>query len=50
MVFGTASGFGTLDAAGRAVIDVASLTVAQGFVIEGEADFDRAGRERLVGG
>jgi hypothetical protein len=43
VVFGSASGFGTADAAGRQVIDLASLTASQGFVIEGENPNDRAG-------
>ena len=48
MVFGTASGFGTVDGNGRAVIDLAnagsSFTATQGFVIQGDAAGDSAGR------
>ena len=43
VVFGTASGFGTVDGAGRAVIELSGLTAAQGFIIQGEAADDQAG-------
>ena len=44
VVFGASSGFGTTDGAGRQVIDVSTLTPAQGFVIRGDAANDRTGR------
>ncbi len=44
VVFGTAAGFGTLDGTGRRVIDLTALAPAQGFVIQGHAADDRAGR------
>ncbi|WP_439597290.1 VCBS domain-containing protein [Falsiroseomonas sp.] len=44
VVFGTASGFGTVDGTGRHVLDLTSLTPAQGFVIQGDAAGDLAGR------
>jgi Ca2+-binding RTX toxin-like protein len=43
VVFGSASGFGTADGAGRQVIDLTSLTAAEGFIIQGDAAYDRAG-------
>lgn len=43
VVFGSASGFGTADASGRRVIDLTSLTPAQGFIIQGDAEGDIAG-------
>lgn len=43
VLFGTASGFGTADGSGRQVIDLATLTAAQGFIIQGDAAADRAG-------
>ena len=43
VVFGSASGFGSADATGRQVIDLTTLTAAQGFIIQGDAGGDRAG-------
>ena len=43
MIFGSASGFGS-DVGGRQVIDLTSLTASQGFIIQGDAVSDRAGR------
>jgi VCBS repeat-containing protein len=43
VVFGSASGFGTADGAGRRVIDLTTLTAAQGFIIQGDEASDRAG-------
>jgi len=43
VVFGSGSGFGTADAAGRRVIDLTTLTAAQGFIIQGDVAGDRAG-------
>ncbi|WP_395686132.1 beta strand repeat-containing protein [Aestuariivirga sp.] len=43
VVFGSASGFGTVDATGRWVIDLTFLTATQGFIIQGDVDFDGAG-------
>ena len=42
VLFGSASGFGTT-VGGRQVIDLTSLTPAQGFIIQGDAASDRAG-------
>ncbi|NKB55075.1 MAG: hypothetical protein GKS00_01955 [Alphaproteobacteria bacterium] len=42
VVFGKASGFGT-DIGGRQVIDLTTLPVADGFIIQGDAAADRAG-------
>ncbi len=47
VVFGSVSGFGnTVTTAGiaRQVIDLTTLTAAQGFVIQGDTESDRAGR------
>ncbi len=44
VVFGSASGFGTADGAGRQVIDLTTLTAAQGFVIQGDGSDDQTGR------
>jgi len=44
VVFGTASGFGTADGSGRQVIDLTSLSGTEGFVIQGDAAGDQAGR------
>jgi VCBS repeat-containing protein len=43
VLFGTASGFGTADGTGRQVIDLATLSAAQGFIIQGDATGDDAG-------
>ncbi|RJF88260.1 hypothetical protein D3874_15595 [Oleomonas cavernae] len=43
VIFGTTAGFGT-DVGGRQVIDLTTLSAAQGFIIQGDADFDGAGR------
>ena len=48
VVFGTASGFGT-DVSGRQVIDLASLSASEGFVIQGDAAGDFAGRSVSMG-
>nr|WP_248285318.1 FG-GAP-like repeat-containing protein [Alteriqipengyuania abyssalis] len=42
VIFGSASGFGT-DVGGRQVIDLTSLSSAQGFIIQGDAAGDAAG-------
>ena len=42
VVFGTASGFGT-DVGGRQVIDLTTLSAAQGFIIQGDDPIDQAG-------
>ncbi len=42
VVFGSASGFGTA-AGGRQVIDLTTLSAAQGFIIQGDAGADQAG-------
>ncbi|MFM8745887.1 MAG: beta strand repeat-containing protein [Aestuariivirga sp.] len=43
VVFGSGSGFGTVDATGRLVIDLTTLTPAQGFIIQGDTAVDHAG-------
>ena len=43
VVFGGVGGFGAADATGRKVLDVTTLTAAQGFVIQGDTANDRAG-------
>ena len=43
VVFGTASGFGT-DVGGRRVLDLTTLSAAEGFIIQGDATDDRAGQ------
>jgi hypothetical protein len=43
VIFGKAGGFGTVDGTGRAVIDLTTLAVADGFIIQGDAAGDRAG-------
>ncbi len=43
VIFGTRSGFGTA-VGGRQVINAATLTAAQGFVVVGDAAYDNAGR------
>ncbi|MCP4386463.1 MAG: hypothetical protein GY798_34485, partial [Hyphomicrobiales bacterium] len=42
VVFGSGSGFGS-DVGGRQVIDLTSLSAAEGFIIQGDAGGDRAG-------
>ena len=42
VVFGTASGFGT-NVGGRQVIDLTTLSAAEGFIIQGDAADDRTG-------
>ena len=42
VIFGRASGFGTVDGSGRAVIDLTSLTPAQGFIIQGDLASDQS--------
>ncbi len=42
VVFGSGTGFGT-SVGGRQVIDLASLTATQGFIIQGDTAFDQAG-------
>ena len=42
VVFGGGAGFG-VDVAGRQVVDLTGLAAAQGFIIQGDAAFDRAG-------
>ncbi len=43
IVFGGAGGFGTADGSRRQVIDLTSLTVSQGFIIQGDVNLDNAG-------
>src|SRR4051812_49812485 len=43
VVFGKASGFGTTDGAGRAVIDLTTLLASDGFIVRGDAADDYAG-------
>jgi hypothetical protein len=43
VVFGKASGFGTVDGTGRAVIDLTNLSPADGFIVEGDTGYDNAG-------
>ncbi|MEP2927352.1 MAG: hypothetical protein ABJP31_25070, partial [Bauldia litoralis] len=43
VVFGKASGFGTVDGSGRAMIDLSSFTAATGFIIQGDEADDWAG-------
>ncbi|MCP4382235.1 MAG: hypothetical protein GY798_12625, partial [Hyphomicrobiales bacterium] len=43
VVFGSGSGFGS-DVVGRQVIDLSSLSAAEGFIIQGDAAGDRVGR------
>jgi hypothetical protein len=43
VVFGSASGFGTVDGDGRQVLNLGTLSAAQGFVIQGDAWHDNAG-------
>ena len=49
VVFGSASGFGTVDATGRSVIDLTFLAPSQGFIIQGDTPYDRGGVRGLVG-
>ena len=43
VVFGKASGFGSLDSAGRRFLDLESLAAGDGFIIQGDMPDDRAG-------
>jgi hypothetical protein len=43
VIFGSASGFGTVDGTGRSVIDLTSLTPSQGFIIQGDEERDFGG-------
>ncbi len=43
VVFGKASGFGSVDGAGRQFIDLESLAAADGFIIQGDAGGDQVG-------
>ena len=43
VVFGSDAGFGTVDGSGRQVIDLTSLSAAEGFIIQGDEEFDQAG-------
>ena len=43
VVFGSGAGFGTADGSGRQVIDLTSLSAAEGFIIQGDAAGDNAG-------
>src|SRR5204863_241593 len=43
VVFGGASGVGTVDGSGHAVVDLGSLAAADGFLIQGDAAYDQAG-------
>ncbi|MBL4679593.1 MAG: FG-GAP repeat protein, partial [Pseudomonadales bacterium] len=44
VVFGSADPFGVADGAGRQVLDLTALSVDEGFVIQGDAEGDWAGR------
>ncbi len=50
VVFGKEGGFGTTDGAGRQVIDLTSLSAAEGFIIDGAGHSDRAGASVSSGG
>ncbi len=50
VIFGGAGGFGTADGSGRQVIDLATLSAAQGFIIQGDAAGDQAGRSVSAAG
>ena len=43
VVFGKASGFGTVDSSHRAVIDLTTFSAADGFIVQGDAADDLAG-------
>ncbi len=43
VVFGKASGFGSLDETNRRVVDLTELALEDGFIIQGDAPGDRAG-------
>ena len=43
VVFGSASGFGAVDGTGRRVLDLTSLSAAEGFIVQGDAAGDSAG-------
>ena len=44
VVFGSNSGFGTTDGTGRQVLDLTTLSSAEGFIIQGDVAGDQAGR------
>ena len=50
VVFGKASGFGIADSAGRRFIDLESLADGDGFIIQGDAESDFAGRSVSAAG
>ncbi|MGC5198515.1 integrin alpha, partial [Aphanothece microscopica] len=50
VVFGAAGGFGVADGAGRQVIDLTTLSPAQGFIIQGDMPADSAGRSVSAAG
>jgi VCBS repeat-containing protein len=50
VVFGKASGFGTADGSGRQVIDLTALSPRDGFKIQGDTAFDRAGHSVAAAG
>ena len=43
VVFGKATGYGAVDGTGRAAVDLTNLAPADGFIIQGDAAYDRAG-------
>lgn len=43
VIFGGATAFGAVDGTGRAVINVTTLSAAEGFIIQGDAAYDVAG-------
>jgi hypothetical protein len=50
VVFGKASGFGTVDGTGRAVLDLTTLSPADGFIVQGDTEGDQAGRSVSAAG
>ena len=50
VIFGGAGGFGAVDGSGRQVIDLTTLGAAQGFIIQGDAAGDQAGRSVSAAG
>jgi len=50
VVFGSASGIGTVDATGRRVLDLTNFTPAQGYIIQGDAAGDRLGMSVAAAG